>query len=80
MCSVSTSMARSGVAGEGELLELPVFPGQVALVIVGEHPVPPAVELGAVPERVGDRLEPAVAAAGQQGLMEVAVLMRPSPR
>jgi hypothetical protein len=36
------------VAGEREFPELPVFPGQVALVIVGEHPVPPAVELGAV--------------------------------
>jgi hypothetical protein len=45
------------VAGKGELLELPVFPGQVALVIVREHPVPAAVELGTVPERVGDRLE-----------------------
>src|SRR5258708_11809070 len=65
------------VAGEGEFLELPVFPGQVALVIVGEHPVPPAVELGAVPERGGDRLESAVAAAGQQGLVEVAVLNGP---
>jgi hypothetical protein len=66
-----------GVAGEGEFLELPVLPGQVALVIVGEYPVPPAVELGAVSERVGHRLEPAVAAPGQQGLMEVAVLNGP---
>jgi alkanesulfonate monooxygenase SsuD/methylene tetrahydromethanopterin reductase-like flavin-dependent oxidoreductase (luciferase family) len=65
------------VAGKGELPELPVFPGQVALMIVREHPVPAAVELGTVPERVGDRLEPAVAAAGQQGLMEVAVVTRP---
>ena len=65
------------VASERELLELPVLPGQVALVIVGEYPVPPAVELGAVPERVGDRLEPAVAAAGQQGLMEVTVVTGP---
>ena len=32
-------------AGESEFLELPVFGGQVALVIVGEDPVPPAVEL-----------------------------------
>jgi len=67
------------VAGESEILQLPVFPGQVALVIVGEHPVPPAVKLGAVPKRVGDRLEPAVATAGQQGLMEVAVVTRTSP-
>ncbi len=65
------------VAGEGEFLKLPVFGGQVALVIVGEDPVPPAVELGAVPERGGDRLEPPVAAAGQQGLVEVAVLNGP---
>jgi hypothetical protein len=36
------------VAGEGEFAELAVFPGQVALVVVGEYPVPPAVELSAV--------------------------------
>jgi hypothetical protein len=64
-------------ARERELPELPVFPGQVALVIVGEHPVPPAVELGAVPQRVGHRLESAIAAAGQQGLVKVAVLNGP---
>jgi hypothetical protein len=60
------------VPGQGEVLELAVFGGQVAVVIVGEHPVPPAVGLGAVPQRPGDRLEPAVAAAGQQRLMEIA--------
>jgi hypothetical protein len=65
------------VAGQGEVPELLVFGGQVSLVIVGEHPVPPAVELGAVPQRVGHRLEPAVAAAGQQGLVKVAVLNGP---
>jgi hypothetical protein len=65
------------VASEREFLELPVLAGQVALVIVGEDPVPPAVELGAVAQRVGDRLQPAVAAAGQQRLVEVAVLNGP---
>ena len=68
------------VAGESEILQLPMFPGQVALVIVGEHPVPPAVEFGAVPERISDRLEPAVrvsvddAGAGFASLRHVIML------
>src|SRR5207249_4993065 len=52
-----------GLPGDRGVTQLTVFAGDVPGVVVGERPVPPSVELGAVPQGGDDALEARTGAA-----------------
>src|SRR5580693_3756010 len=73
-----------GVAGQGQILQLAMFGGQVALTIVGQCP-PPPVQLGTVTQSQDNTLQASIVTALGEAPMKVMVdgrpwLMEPSVR
>jgi hypothetical protein len=66
-----------GVAGQGQIHELAMFGGQVAVAIGGQRPPPPPVQLGTVTQAQDNFLQAGIVAARSKGLMKVAVANTP---
>jgi len=66
-----------GVASQGQILQLAMFGGQVALMIVGQRPPPPPVQLGTVTQSQDNPVQAGIVAARGQGPMKVMVRGRP---
>ena len=74
-----------GVAGQGQILQLAMFGGHVALTIGGQRPPPPPVQLGTVTQSQDNAVQASIVAARGEAPMKVMVdgrpwLMEPSVR
>src|SRR5271154_1269127 len=59
-------LGAGGLAGQGQFLEQTVLTCNVAIVVVGQRPIPASIELGTVAQLRSDRFEVRVGAAGQE--------------
>jgi hypothetical protein len=66
-----------GVAGQGQIHELAMFGGQVAVAIGSQRPPPPPIQLGTGTQAQDNFLQAGIVAARSKGLMKVAVANAP---